>query len=58
MVEGSPMELSQNIFIIAEVCIPLVDADDCLCCGIDRSSSYSRDLRDAVEAKSDGGVFE
>ena len=54
---GQLMELRQEILIIAEVFVPVVDADDCSCRGLDCSSSCSWDLHDADEAKLDGAVL-
>ena len=52
------MELIQDIFIIAEVFIPVVNAANFLCCVIDCSSSCSKDLHDDIDSKLDGAVFE
>ena len=58
MVEGHPMELVQKIILFAEVHVPMVDADDCLCRGLNGSSSSSQDLHYAAEVEMDSMVFE
>ena len=58
LVEGQTMELSQDIFIIDEVCIPVIDANDCLCFDLEQSSYCGWYIHGAAEAKLDCKFFE
>ena len=50
------MELRQEIFVITEVCIPVINANDRSYRGLDYSSSQSRDIYNSVKAELDGVV--
>ena len=57
-VEGQPIYWARRFLIIAKICVPMVYTNNCLCWGLDRYSSHSRDLYYAVKTKLDSAAFE